>query len=427
MSHLALFGGNPVRTRDFPAWPVFDETDEQALVDVLRSGRWWVFSQGESFDEPAPEAGSRVADFERAFAAMQGGRYAVACANGTAALEIALRALGVGPGDEVIVPPYTFVATATAPLAIGAVPIFCDIHPETLNLDPRRLEAAITPRTRAIIPVHFAGQAADMEAILAIAARHGLTVLEDAAHAHGAAWNGQGLGTLGRAGTFSFQGSKNMTAGEGGLILTQDRGVAELCSSLVWGGRNPGRPWYEHHRLGWNYRLTEFQAALLLAQLRRLPAQNARRMENGLYLNRELARIPGIHPLPVQPYATRHSFHLYVFRFDANEFGIPRDEFLNALRREGIACSGGYAHPLYRNPMFLNHEFHTGGSRPLDGRPECQVDYAAFGGLCPEAERLCREAVWLEHRQLLAEPSEMRDIVNAVSKIYDARAEFQLP
>ncbi|WP_321476024.1 DegT/DnrJ/EryC1/StrS family aminotransferase [uncultured Paludibaculum sp.] len=420
MSNLALFGGNPVRTKDFPSWPVFDEAEEQALLEVLRGGRWWVFSYGESLEEAQASEGSKVAEFERAFARQQGTRYGVACANGTAALEIALKALGVGAGDEVIVPPYTFVATAAAALAVSAAPIFCDIDYNTLNLDPQRLEQAITPRTRAIIPVHFAGQAADMGAILDIAGRHGIAVLEDAAHAHGAAWNGQGLGTLGRAGTFSFQGSKNMTAGEGGLIITGDRDLAELCGSLVWGGRKLGRPWYEHHRLGWNYRLTEFQAAILLAQLKRLQSQNARRMENGLYLNRQLAQIAGIHPVEVASFATMHSFHLYVFRFNAAEFGIPRDRFLEALQREGIACSAGYMHPLYRNPMFLQHEFHNGG-----GGRECQIDYAAFRELCPAVERICQEAVWLEHRQLLGDRADMQDIVDAVIKIYEARAEFR--
>ena len=227
MSQLALFGGAPVRATPFPSWPVFDASEEAAVLDVVRSGKWWRYSQGDLSGE------SRVAVFQDAFARAQGAKFGIACASGTAALDIALKAAGIGPGDEVIVPPYTFVATATAPLSVNAVPIFCDIDYDTFNLDPAKLAEAITPRTKAVIPVHFAGMAADMDGILAVARRHGLFVLEDAAHAHGASWNHRGLGTIGGAGTFSFQASKNMTAGEGGLIITNDRelanGVNPIC------------------------------------------------------------------------------------------------------------------------------------------------------------------------------------------------------
>ena len=244
MSKLALSGGKPVRERPFPAWPVFDAREEKLMLEVLRSGQWWRYTLGEALDPTAGESSqrSKVADFQERFAAMHGSQYGIACANGTAALEVALRALGVGPGDEVIVPPYTFIATATAPMLIGATPVFCDIDLATLNLDPARLEEAITPRTKAIVPVHFAGLAADMDAIGRIAARHGIAVIEDAAHAHGGYWNGRPLGSIGAAATFSFQASKNMTAGEGGLITTNDPAVAEICESLVWVGRKMGRP-----------------------------------------------------------------------------------------------------------------------------------------------------------------------------------------
>ena len=216
MNRLALFGGTPVRHDGFPSWPIFDQQEERALLEVLHSGRWWSGTQA-YHDANSVDVPSKVAAFESSFAAYCGATYGLACATGTAALEIALKAAGIGPGDEVIVPPYTFLATASAPLLIGAIPVFCDIQADTLNLDPGRLEEAITPYTRAIIPVHFAGLAADMGRIMAIARAHNLFVLEDAAHAHGATSNGRHLGTLGDAGTFSFQASKNMTAGEGGL------------------------------------------------------------------------------------------------------------------------------------------------------------------------------------------------------------------
>lgn len=403
-ARLAIRGGEPLRTKPFPNWPVFDESEEQAVLSVLRSGRWWgvSFGEGPHTNAPAGEGPDhKVTEFQTAFARMQGVPYAIACASGTAALEVGLKALGVGPGDEVIVPPYTFVATATAPLMVNAVPIFADIDPQTLNLDPRRVREAITPRTRAVIPVHFAGLAADMEAILAVARDRGLTVLEDAAHAHGGKWNDCGLGSLGQAGTFSFQASKNMTAGEGGLIVTGDAELARKCESLVWGGRELGRAWYEHFRLGWNYRLTEFQAAILIEQLKRLPAQNVRRMENARYLNRRLAEIPGIHPMRVPEYATVHPYHIYAFRFREEEFGAPRDRFLEAFAAEGIPCSGGYAFPLYRNEMFVNRDFYPRGCPLTCGHYSGTVDYRDFEALCPVAEQVCRDAVWLEHRVLL--------------------------
>jgi dTDP-4-amino-4,6-dideoxygalactose transaminase len=391
---------------------VFDGREEELMLEVLRSGQWWRYTLGEALDPTVHDSGARskVAEFQERFADVHGCRYGIACVNGTAALEVALRALGVGPGDEVIVPPYTFIATATAPMLIGATPVFCDIEPGTLNLDPHRLEEAITPRTKAIIPVHFAGLAADMASIGGIAGRHGIPVLEDAAHGHGGAWNGQPLGSIGVAATFSFQASKNMTAGEGGLITTNDAGIAEACESLVWVGRKVGRPWYEHHRLGWNYRLTEFQAALLIAQLERLPEQTARRQRNASCLSRRLRSVPGIQALAVPEYATGHAWHIYVLRFCESEFGISRELFLKALAAEGIPASGGYAHPLYRNPLFRD--------------PSLPVDYSRYVDLCPAAEQACREAIWLEHRLLRGDDSDMDDIVRAVQRIYAYRGEL---
>ncbi len=404
MSKLALSGGVPVRTRPFPSWPVFDSREEQLALEVLRSGQWWRYTMGEALDAAVAESGSRskVAEFQERFAAAHGCRFGIACVNGTAALEIALRALGVGQDDEVIVPPYTFIATASAPMLIGAMPVFCDIDIDTFNLDPARLQAAITPRTKAIIPVHFAGLPADMGAILEIAGRHGIPVIEDAAHGHGGSWCGRPLGSIGVSATFSFQASKNMTAGEGGLVSTNDSALAEVFESLVWVGRKLGRPWYEHHRLGWNYRMTEFQAALLIAQLERLPEQTARRQKNGAYLSSRLREIPGISPLAVPDYATGHAWHIYVLRFDAAKFGASREAFVRALAAEGVPCSTGYAHPLYRNPMFDEWQW-----------PEC-----------PASEQACREAVWMEHRLLLGEESDMDDIARAVEKVWANRGEL---
>ncbi len=424
MSRLALLGGEPIRTRPFPSWPIWDSREERALLDVLHSGKWWRFSYGEGVELQEPAVGqtrSRVAEFQDRFAARQGARFGIACANGTAALEIALKALGVGPGDEVIVPAYSFIATASAALAVNAVPIFVDVEADTLNIDARSVEHALTPRTRAIVPVHFAGQAADMGAILDMAATRGLRVVEDAAHGHGGTWRGRGLGSMGDAGTFSFQASKNMTAGEGGLVTTNRQDVASLCESYLWLGRDAGRPWYEHHRLGWNYRLTEFQAAILLQQLQRLDEQNARRVENARLLSAQLREIPGVQPLAVRPDTTNHTYHIYIFRFDELRFGIPRDRFVAALTSEGVPCFEGYAHPLYRNPMFLNQAFYPRGCPITCGHYDREIDYAAFADACPRAEQACRETVWLEHRLLLGSTEDTMSIAEAVQKIYDER------
>jgi dTDP-4-amino-4,6-dideoxygalactose transaminase len=422
MNQLALFGGKPTRREAFPSWPIFDRNEEKALMDVLHSGRWWSGTQA-YHDSSGIDAPSRAAAFESQFSAFHGSTFGLACASGTAALEIALKAAGVGPGDEVIVPPYTFLATASAPLLLGAIPVFCDIEADTLNLDPNKVEDAITPHTKAIIPVHFAGLGADLDRLLAIARAHNLFLLEDAAHAHGAKSRGKFLGTFGNAGVFSFQASKNMTAGEGGLILTDDAELAEACNSYIWAGRQVGRPWYEHYRLGWNYRLTEFQAAILSEQLRRLPQQIANRMANGLRLNALLREIPGIKPLAVPEWVTTHAFHLYVFRIDPKVFGVSRNDFIAALEQEGIPCSGGYSQPLYRNPMFIENRFHANGY-PLSPR-EQRIDFGKYAGLCPVAENACQEVIWMEHRVLLADEKDIEDVARAITKIYDCRHEFQ--
>jgi dTDP-4-amino-4,6-dideoxygalactose transaminase len=395
MASLAIFGGEAVRKSPFPSWPVFDKNEEASLLEVLHSGQWWRYSMGET-------TGSKVAEFQSQFAHAHGARFGIACSTGMAALQVALTALGVQRGDEVIVPPYTFIATATAAMAIGATPVFCDIDYDTFNLCPKAFEKAITAETRAVIPVHFAGNAADMESILQIAKRHNIAVLEDAAHAHGARWNGLGCGSIGDAGAFSFQFSKNMTAGEGGMITANSADIAERCESLIWVGREKGRPWYEHHRMGWNFRLTEFQGALLIEQLKRLDDQNRTRRANGFYLNQQLSHIRGIKPIHIPDYARECAFHLYIFRFDSAEFGVTREEFIAALDAEGIPCTAGYSFPLYRNPLFSNHA----------------------AEVCPNSENACREAVWLEQRLLLGTRHDMDDIVSAVTKIYDGRHAF---
>lgn len=404
---LAIEGGIPTHTGGWPKWPVWDEREEQMLLDVLRSGQWGMNN------------GQRVREFEKRWATFQEAAYCVCVTNGTCALELSLRALGIGWGDEVIVPSYTFVATATAVLMVGALPVFVDIDRDTYGLDAEAAAAAVTSRTKAVIPVHIAGCPADMDDIVAVARRHDLAVLEDAAQAHGAAWRGQRVGAIGDLGTFSFQASKNINAGEGGAIVTN----SERLYQMVWSLHNVGRiqtpdwrtrGWYEHEILGTNARMTEFQAALLLAQLTRVEEQMAHRERAARYLDQHLAEIPGIRPLQPDARVTSHAHHLYIFRYDASAFGgHPRAEFLAALYKEGIPCSSGYGAPLHHAPAVVT------AWRRLStqlGRSE-----QLTAGALPVAERAgYEEAVWLSQQLLLAPEADLAAIPEAICKIQRA-------
>jgi dTDP-4-amino-4,6-dideoxygalactose transaminase len=429
MGQLAITGGRPLRTRLFPAWPVHDESEVQAIVEVVESGKWWRFAYAtgvELHEKTKPGEMAKVVEFSRKFAAHQQAKYGIATANGTGSLEVIFKALGIGPGDEVIVPAYTYMASATAVLQINAVPVFVDVQPDTYLIDPDRIEEAITDRTKAIEPVHFAGQPADMDRLLEIARKHGLAVVEDAAHAHGSEWRGKKVGALGDAGSFSFQQSKNMTAGEGGIIVTNDPALAELCDSYIWLGRMKGRPWYEFHRLGWNYRMTEFQASILLAQLKRLEDQNARRMVNARYLAGLLSEIDGITPLRWDERATEHSHHIYIIRYDPQKFeGVHRDRFVQALIAEGIPAFEGYTFPLYANPMFKNKAFYTHGCPLTCNFYGKDVDFAAYAERCPVTERACyQESIWLEQRLFLGTRKDIEDIAAAIHKVKENISEL---
>ncbi len=393
-------GGDPVRTAPYPAWPVFDEREERLLLEVLRSGKW-----GEI-------GGDKVTTFAARFAAYQGARFGVCVPNGTMAVQLGLKALGVGPGDEVITTPYTFIATASAALLLGAKPVFVDVAPETCNIDPDRIAPAVTPRTKAIVPVHIGGQPADMDGVLAVAAQHGLRVLEDACQAWGAEWKGSRVGALGDLGCFSFQAGKNINAGEGGIVVTNDEELAELCWSLHNVGRVRGGAWYQHEILGWNFRMTEWQGAVLLAQLDRLPEQEPVREESARYLNDALTDIAGVAPTGVDPRVTRHGRHLFPVRFDPAAFGgRTRDEFLAALQAEGITCvSAGYV-PLTSSPAIRRSIVEMFGPESLT-----QLDG------CPVAEDVSRRVFWLTQAALLGDRDALDDIVTAIRKIQAAWA-----
>lgn len=400
---LALLGGTPVRNQPFTSWPVFGKTEERRLLRALRSGQWGRLH------------GTEVAEFENRFAVMHGCRHGIAVVNGTVALRIALLAAGIREEDEVIVPPYTFFSTASSVIEANAVPVFADIDLDTFNLDPRAVEAAITSRTRAIIPVHFAGQPADLNAIMAIARKRKLTVIEDAAHAHGAMYRNRPAGSLGHMASFSFQSSKNMSSGEGGIITTNNGRLAEACRSIQNCGRSPTGLWYEHHVISGNYRLGEFQGAVLNAQLDRLEGQTQTRDRNGQYLAAELSRLPGIHPQKRPGDCTRHSYHLFMLRVDGRKFGAPRVAVIKALQAEGIPCSGGYGYSLPRQPMFRNKTF-----GPYLPKASARLNYRKDS--CPNSDLICREqCIWFEQSIFLSRRADIDDIARAMEKVYENR------
>lgn len=397
---LALNGGSKSINKNFD-WPIFDENEINAVEEVLRSGNWG-----------SPNCQDKVAAFERAYAEFCGTKYAVSCVNGSVSLRIALIASGIQPGDEVIVPPYTFIATASTVIECNAVPVFVDISLDTFNLDPDKIEAAITPRTKAIVPVHFGGLACDMDRILSIAEKHGLTVIEDAAHAHGAAYKGKMLGSLGKAGSFSFQSSKNMTSGEGGVVVTNDEKMYKMMSSLRNVGREEHGQWYDHFNAGCNYRITQMQAVLLSEQLKRLESQTQKRHNNGNYLAGLLENIEGITPLKRNIGETLNSYHLFIFRYDPAGFGgLSRDEFVAHLNAEGVPCIKGYPYPLYKQPLFQEKRF-------MCYAIPAEVDYTNVS--CPVAEQVCNESVWILQNALLGEKEDMDAFAEAILKIQNA-------
>ncbi|MGE0128041.1 MAG: DegT/DnrJ/EryC1/StrS family aminotransferase [Blastocatellales bacterium] len=405
MHKLALGGGPPVRTKPFTAWPIYDEREARSLQTVLESRNWGGY--------PCPNDFAR--EFGRKFAEHHNARYGVAVANGTVSLELALQAAGVGFGDEVIVPAYTWEGTAAAVLFSGAAPIFVDVDPDTYCLDANLIEAAITGRTRAIIPVHLGFRFADMDAIMQIASQHDLFVLEDCAHAHGGKWRGKGAGSIGHAGSFSFQTSKLMTAGEGGIVITNDINLADQAIRLANCGRPPRKETKGEPALGHNYRMTEFQAAILLAQLERLDEQTELRERNTARLEEGLKQISGIGLLPRDERITRQASYHYVFKFNSEEFsGVHRDAFVAALNAEGVPSDGRFYEAVYKSSLF---EF---AAEKFPAWAQARGDFH-----CPVAERAgYEESVWLPHQIFLGDERDVDDTLTAIQKIKENAVEL---
>ncbi len=400
----ALLGGKKVRTKGFRSWPIVSSAEEKAVGEVAHSGRWY--------------RNRCVERFEVDYAKLNGAKYCVAVSSGTSALYASLGALGVGPGDEVIVPPYTFVATVNVALLHYALPVFVDSDRETFMMDPRKLEAAITERTAAIIPVHIGGSPADLDAILAIAKKHNVPVIEDACQAHMGQWRKRGLGAWGTTGCFSFQVSKNLSSGEGGAILTNDEAMANKCYAFHNNCRTRGTSSYNFTYVGGrstNVRMTEFQGALLSAQLPELEERARTRNENALYLSSMLREVPGIVPARLYEGCTRSAYHLYMFRYQPEKFAnLPRAKFLRALGAEGIPCSSGYG-PLNK-AAYIQNALNTRPYLKVYGKPV--IEKWEERNRCPENDKLCEEAVWFTQNMMLGPRSDMDQIAEAVRKIH---------
>ena len=390
---LAIDGGAPAVTAPMPTWPVHGDRERELLLEVLESGQWGSLT------------GHKVERFTTAFASFQGADHAVCTPSGTLALEAALEALGVGPGDEVITSAWTFIATASAILTMGARPVFVDIDPTTNTIDPACIEPAITPRTKAIVPVHIGGLPSDMDGVMDVARRAGLPVLEDACQAWGAQWRDQGVGTIGNIGCFSFQESKNISGGEGGAVVTNDASL----HARVWSIHNTGRTpesvgMFDYAMVGRNLRMTEWQAAILLAQLERLPEQMARRDRAAARLTGALAEIPGLAPLRVDERVTRCAWHLYQLTYDPAAFGGRDRAAMNAaLRAEGV--------PTLTSYLPLPHV----GAVQRAIRDRFGAD--AAGHPLPHADAAGETTVWLPQTLLLADDDIIDQVIDAFRKI----------
>jgi dTDP-4-amino-4,6-dideoxygalactose transaminase len=341
MSELAINGGAPVRSDPYPAWPAADDDDVDAVVRVVRSGEWGGF----------PEPGVNAAAFEESFAEYQGARHGILMTNGTVTMEVALKALEIGWGDEVVIPALTFAATAYAPMAAGALPVIVDVEPRTWTIDPDLVETAITSRTRAILPVHLGHQMADMDRLVEIAERHDLAIVEDCAHAHGQRWRETGAGCFGAFGSFSHQSSKILTSGEGGSLLTSDETLARRAHSIVDCGRAKD-PDEKEYTFGANYRLGELHAALLVVAMQRFPAQQEERAANGKRFERAVAKVPGVRVMPVDERVTRWSFYNYLVAIDPDAFAGRTNEIVcAAMEAEGVPAEVQYP-PMSRYELF---------------------------------------------------------------------------
>ncbi len=406
---LAIKGGEKVHKGGWLSWPVWDQSAEKDIAEMYRTGHWYMGS------------GEHVADFEKIYAQIMGAKRCVATASGTTSLVTAQYVAGVDAGDEVLVAPYTFIATYNSVFLNKALPVFVDTDPETMLMDPKKIEEKITDRTVAIIPVHIYGLPCDMDSINKIAKKHNLKVIEDACQAWYGEYRGKKLGTLGDLGCFSFQNSKNLPAGEGGAILSDNEELADRCASY----RNVGRR-YGNFRgegsnpfRGSNFRMQQVQALVLMSQIKRVPKDNEVRLANAMYLDKKLKEIPGIVPVKLAEGGTRSAYHLYALRYIQEKFGnVPKSRFIRALNAEGIPVGGGYG-PQNKDGL-IEDAFNSKGFKRLYS-PERLNQWREQNHL-PGNDQTCEEAIAFTQNILLGSSQDMDDIVNGFTKVYENRA-----
>ena len=396
-SQLAILGGSRIYPNDWfgSKWPLATGKELQEIQGVLDSYIW----KGGS-------VGPKVKKFAEQWAEYCQANYCVPVTNGTIALVLSLQALGVGAGDEVIIPAWTCAAVADAVHNIGAIPVFCDIDPGNLGLDPVRVEAAISLRTRAIIAVHFGGQPADLDRLCEISVRHQIAFIEDAASSHGVEWKGHKVSSIGDCGIFSFGQGKNLTCGQGGAVMTNSKDVFEQIYSLSEFGQLPGvdDSFERHMRAGINERMSEFHAAILLAQFTQLDYFNEIRARNAEMLTSLLEKIPGITPVYKDDRVTRHTWNLLLFRMAPHFFaGIDKETFCRAATAEGIFIAPMHVRPLYDEPMY-HVEQNTN-------------DFSFRKMPCPETQRACKEVCGIHHSMLMADPTEIGLIAEGIAKV----------
>jgi len=417
MPKLALFGGPKIRDKPFPKHPIITDEEKNQVIEVLESGNISTFiaSPGEHF-----LGGKKIREFEEKFSKKIGTKYGVTFNSATSALHAAVVAVGVNPGEEVIVPPYTFTSTATCTLMHNAIPVFCDVKHDTYCLDPTKLSDVKSDLTKAIIPVHLFGHACDMDEIVKFANQHNLKIIEDCAQAPGGEYKNRKLGTIGDCGVFSFQETKNIMTGEGGMLVTDDEEIANIARMV----RNHGEMIlssakersYKTEFLGWGYRMTELEAALGIAQVSKLQELNNKRIELAEFLADKLNKIDGLSHVKYD--YVKHVYYVFAFSIDKNKIGISRDDFCKALSAEGIPCGAGYVKPLYLNPLYLEKKAFA--FKHYKGN----VKYAK--GICPVAEILNeQEVVVLPECRLPATKEDMIDILNAIQKIIENKEEFE--
>jgi dTDP-4-amino-4,6-dideoxygalactose transaminase len=405
---LALLGGTPVRQRGSglgASWPIYDDSDIQMYLDAYKSNRWSEYSNIEQ---------ERVFQFEKKYAEIMGVKYCATTNGGTTALETAQRSIDIGPGDEVITQTNTFIATALTTFNLFAIPVFIDSDPETFMIDADKIEERINKNTRAILPVHIGGAAADMDKILAIAKKHNLYVIEDACQAHMGEWRNKKLGTIGNLGCFSFQAGKSLCAGEGGAVIGDDEYLMAKAKAYTHCGRDPRGQ--KRGFAGSNYRLTPFQASILMGQIRRLEAQSTLRDQNSAYLEKLLAEIKGVRPTKKYPGQTRRAYYEYQMIYDKEYFnGLPKAKFQEAMRAEGIGFGNGIDSSLHSNP-FIETYFNSRIFQKIYSKE--RLDKYRKENRCPVNEKIGSETgLHLGQRAFLGPKKDMEDIVAAIVKV----------